>query len=78
MNITTDEARILSAVLVDGKYNIAKYANKHTSIESMQALEELEIKLRTGSEDMRRNGRKSNNDFNDCMNRFVSKHKKTI
>jgi hypothetical protein len=77
MNITADEARILSAVLVDGKYDLTKYATKHSGVESMQALEELEIKLRTGSKDMRRNGRKSSNGFSDCLNRFVSKHKKT-
>lgn len=77
MNITKDEARILSELLRDGKYDLSRSATKHTSNETIKALEQLEERLHQTGKDLRRNGRKSDNSFTDCMNRFVNKHKKS-
>ena len=77
MNITKDEARILSELITDGKYDLSRSGTKHTGGETIQALEQLEKKLQQAGKDLRRNGRKSDNSFTDCMNRFVNKYKKS-
>lgn len=75
MNITKDEARILSELLTDGKYDLSRLATKHNGIETIGALTELEKRLHSVGKDLRRNGRKSHNSFTDCMNRFVNRYK---
>ena len=69
MNITKDEARVLADILDDYK---EKYSSDHSkSKELVTRLEKLENKLRDGSTDNRRNGRKSQNDFSDLLKRFI-------
>lgn len=73
MKITKDEARILAAALREEKYAI-----NHRSITHLfDKLEDLGGRLEQFSEDKRRNGRKSLNDFNDCLKRYAAT-KKTI
>lgn len=69
-NITKDEARILAAILADGKYILA---NEYRHLNLMYRLNNLENKLSAQSKDKRRTGRKSMNDFTDCLKRFRNK-----
>ena len=73
MNITKDEARILAAALEEAKYKLSKgyYDNERLSI--ITSLENLEWKLRYNSEDHRRKGRTSRDDWHDMMRRFSRK-----
>lgn len=72
MKITKDEARILSVVLEEEKFNLI---DKHNSMRSelYYKLTELEEKLEKFGKDQRRTGRTSINDFTDCLKRFVEK-----
>jgi hypothetical protein len=73
MKITKDEARILSQALKEGKYTMLECSTKFNPNTTVTALTKLEERLAVAGKDERRLGRKSFNDFNDCMNRFVTK-----
>ena len=71
MNISKDEARILAAVLEDGKYNICNdFPYKDQSKQVFTALSNLQVSLEKFGNDKRRNGRKSQNDFSDLLKRY--------
>lgn len=73
MKITKDEARILSIILADAKYDLAE--KKH--IENLfDALTDLENRLEESGKDKRRYGRRTLNDFSDCLKRIAKKNKK--
>jgi hypothetical protein len=71
MNITKDEARILADAI-----RIYKLEKITLSFSVYDTLTTLEDKLHNYSNDNRRIGRKSQNDFNDCLFRLVDKYKK--
>jgi hypothetical protein len=77
MRITKDEARILSAALERAKYDLMKLASrsKDEAINTIEALETLEIKLESVGRDERRKGRKSHNTLYDVLKRFVKGRK---
>lgn len=70
MNLTKDELRLISAFLSQFKYD---FADGDTVLFSI--LSDLEVKIDKHSEDKRRNGRKSQNDWSDLVKRL--KHKTT-
>lgn len=76
MNLTKDEAAILYEALNEQKYDINErvrdFAEKK-GISSMTAFEKLEKKLSDFSDDKRRTGRTSQNDFTDILKRFVAR-----
>lgn len=75
MHISKDEARILAAALSSAKYEIGDKVSRGTPELRKQAfvkLEELEKKLDNFSEDKRRLGRTSRNEFSDLLKRFAS------
>lgn len=76
MKLTKDEARILSEALREGKYNLLNCGTKFNPNTTVKALTKLEERLATAGKDERRFGRKSMNDFHNCMNRFVAKELK--
>lgn len=73
MNITKDEARILAAILKEGKYELVNdFRESHEKCtELMNRLTLLEKKLYDHGKDKRRQGRKSLNDFDDLLKRFI-------
>ncbi len=77
MRITKDEARILSATLEIGKYDMANLISrsKQESLNAIEALETLEIKLNTIGKDDRRKGRKSRDTLPDVLKRFINGRK---
>lgn len=68
MRLTKDEARILSEALRIAKYEMVTLS--HNVFDKLEALEE---KLSEHGKDQRRTGRMSQDDFNDCLRRFVKK-----
>lgn len=75
MNITKDEARIISIALADYKYSVAEKApTRELANKVVTAFTRFEQKLDEFSRDERRNGRKSRNDYADCISRFVNCH----
>jgi hypothetical protein len=77
MQITKDEARILSAALERSKYDLMNIISrsKEESIHSIEALETLEDKLEKIGKDNRRIGRKSQDHLSDVLKRFVKGRK---
>jgi hypothetical protein len=73
MKLTKDEARILEAALEDFKYELVGGSNL-TGL--MEALEKLQGKLSEHAKDMRRVGRKSQDDWHDLLKRFSIKSNK--
>jgi len=73
MKLTKDEARILSEALRAGKYDLLESGTKFDPNTTVKALTKLEERLVIAGRDERRFGRKSMNDFHNCINRFVSK-----
>jgi len=71
MKLTKDESRILSVILNDAKY---EFVNENKRCGLFDALENLQIRLKKTSKDTRRNGRTSQDDFNDCVKRFIAKN----
>jgi len=75
MNITKDEARIISMALGDYKYSVAEKApTTELANKVIGAFNRFEGKLDQFSKDERRTGRKSRNDFSDAITRFVNCH----
>ena len=71
MKLTKDECRILFACIYDNKYNLVNDLTKEDAINTIEALTDLERRLNKSCEDGRRNGRTSQNTFNDTLKRFV-------
>jgi hypothetical protein len=71
MKLTKDECRILFACIYDNKYNLVNDLTKEDAIKTIEALTDLERRLNKSCEDGRRNGRTSQNSFNDTLKRFV-------
>jgi hypothetical protein len=71
MQITKDEARILSAAL-----EVYKYEHVNLTFNWYEMLTSLENKLQTYSKDNRRTGRTTHNDYLDCAKRLVKKYNK--
>ncbi len=69
MKLTKDEARILSEVLSEGKYEMVKDYN---NFNFMEKLEDLQNKLYEFGKDRRRTGRTSQNDWYDLVTRFTN------
>lgn len=72
MRLSKDESRILADILdnVDIRGMYVTFSYERTK-EISRAIDHLKNKLEQNSKDHRRVGRKSMNDFNDCMNRFL-------
>lgn len=69
MNLTKDEARILAALMEEGKYELVPL----TSEPVLKKLNALQLRLEEYGKDNRRNGRKTLNNFSDCLTRFATK-----
>lgn len=67
MKITKDEARIIAKIIYENKYDFK---------DIFDALEDLEDRLDSFGDDMRRRGRTTQNDFIDCKDRFKKRFKK--
>ncbi len=67
MKLTKDEARILATILTNGKYEVLD----SSIIGLYDALTDLENRLIKSASDYRRIGRTSQDDFIDCLKRFV-------
>ncbi len=78
MRITKDEARILSATLEIGKYDMANLISrsKQESLNAIEALETLEIKLENIGKDERRKGCRSKDTLSDVLKRFIQGRKR--
>jgi glycyl-tRNA synthetase beta subunit len=68
MKITKDEARILAAALEDAKYIMTNDRN----LALINKLDQLQNKLEDFGKDKRRTGRTSQDDFTDCLKRYVN------
>ena len=68
MNITKDEARILSYIIDWGK---SDFCRKFSYEGLFYQLSELQDKLELSEKDNRRNGRTSQDGFRDCIERFI-------
>lgn len=70
MKLTKDEARILSVLVANGKHDFVE--DRPLNLRRLyEALTALEDRLTNACKDARRLGRTSQNDFNDCLVRFV-------
>ena len=79
MKLTKDEARILTNTLQQQKYDFYHNAEtKEETLERSKAIDDLEKRLKFFSQDERRIGRISQDDWSDMMKRFVKKHKTKI
>lgn len=67
MNINKDEARILAEAISVAKHEWATLPNG-----GFAALGALEKRLETFGKDKRRNGRTTQDSWNDCLKRFIS------
>ena len=72
MKLTKDECRILHACIYDAKYKMVNDFNKEDANNIIEALTFLEIRLDKYSKDERRQGRTSQNSFNDTLKRFTN------
>ena len=72
MKLTKDECRILYACIHDAKYKMVNDINKEDANNTIEALTFLEIRLDKYSKDKRRQGRTSQNSFNDTLKRFTN------
>lgn len=70
MNLTKDEARILSAAIYDFKYKVIEDTSRDLRL--FDKLTDLEEKLRYFGVDRRRIGRTSQDDWSDLLKRFTS------
>ena len=75
MKLTKDECRILARGIDDYMDNLINHeCSREESKERYAAFKRFQDKLWESSKDKRRNGRKSMNDYNDCLRRFVKSH----
>lgn len=75
MNITKDEARLLSSCIEAEKYDLClKCTTKEQAEAMMKMLEILIKKLETFSDDKRRHALRSKNSWNDLLRRLIKKH----
>jgi len=70
MKLTKDEARILASAMNDFKFRCGEQWHLDGLFD---AFENLELKLEEFGKDNRRNGRTSQNDWNDLLKRFIVK-----
>jgi hypothetical protein len=76
MKLTKDEARILSALVEYGKYELVR--DRPLSCQGLYiAIKVLEERLTKAGTDARRFGRTSQNNFTDCLVRFVKANNNT-
>jgi hypothetical protein len=68
MKLTKDELRIIAECLSQSKYD---FSDGDTVLFSI--LSDLEVKINKHSEDKRRNGRKSQNNWSDLIKRLKDK-----
>lgn len=74
MELTKDDARILSLALEIAKYdNTFSYVNGVDRKLVISKLNNLQTKLSEEGKDKRRNGRTSEDTFQDCIRRFVKR-----
>ena len=80
MKLTKDEARMLSNLLWDEKESLSEYVgeDKQERIKAVNAFEDLSRRLKHFSYDERRIGRKSRNDFSDCLKRIVKRYENNL
>jgi hypothetical protein len=77
MRITKDEARILGAALEGQKFDLAALISrsKEETMNALEGLETLEIKLEYIGKDERRKGKKSQDGIRDVLKRFIKGRK---
>ena len=80
MKLTKDEARILSDLLWEEKEQLSEHVgeDKQERIKAVNAFEDLSRRLKHFSYDERRIGRKSRNDFSDCLKRIVKRYENNL
>jgi hypothetical protein len=72
MKLSKDEARILAEAVRQQKYEMVKDAFKKAPA-IFKALKQLEDRLEEFGKDKRRQGRTSQNDWSDCLERYSNK-----
>jgi hypothetical protein len=72
MRLTKDEARILAEAMAEYKYKVVE--NPHyKELGVFDKIFDLQYKLEMFGDDKRRNGRTTQDNFNDCIIRFTKK-----
>lgn len=77
MKLTKDEARILAAILEDGKHTFNDSLNEYDrdkSIGNIRMIQKLQDKLEVAGTDERRFGRTSQNRLSDTIQRLKNKY----
>ena len=71
MKLTKDEARLLGNMLADYKYELQTSVHINEFIDPLTVLEN---KLQLAGCDHRRQGRTTQDSFDDCLKRIIKKH----
>jgi hypothetical protein len=70
MRLTKDEARILAEAMEEYKYKLVENPY-YKELEAFNKLHDLQYKLEMFGDDKRRNGRTSQDNFNDLIKRLT-------
>ena len=70
MRLTKDEARILAEAMAEYKYKVVENAH-YKELGVFNKLHDLQYKLEMFGDDKRRNGRTSQDNFNDLIKRLT-------
>lgn len=71
MRLTKDEARILAVAMEEFKYKVVEGNSNYKELGVFNKLHDLQYKLEMFGDDKRRNGRTSQDNFNDLILRFT-------
>jgi hypothetical protein len=71
MRLTKDEARILAQAMSDYKYKVVEGNNSYKELGVFNKLYDLQYKLEMFGDDKRRNGRTTEDNFNDLIKRLT-------
>ena len=75
MRLTKDEARILAEAMAEDKYKVVENTH-YKELGEFDKLFDLQYKLEMFGDDKRRNGRTTQDNFNDLIKRLANgKHK---
>jgi len=71
MRLTKDEARILAEAMAEYKYKVVEKSPFYKDLGVFNKLFDLQYKLEMFGDDKRRNGRTSQDNFNDLIKRLT-------
>jgi hypothetical protein len=71
MRLTKDEARILAEAMAEYKYKVVEGNTSYKELGVFNKLHDLQNKLEMFGDDKRRNGRTSQDNFNDLIKRLT-------